>query len=222
MNNPNALWTVAGQNGVLAPMVNFNSTVELMGGGFDGTIGVSALKLGFLGNLIQDTRVVDYGGGHALNATFTNPLPLLDTTTLVINGGTSVYRGSSHETRIEIPEGYQSTITGYDLPAVGFFANLNFGGAVGVRSVQAITGTVSFKDYLSAVSLDFNLSYTSLQTYDWTYTPSVVPNAGGGYNSAGSSVVLQKTPTPDGLIPPVTSGPTTPQSVTPSDTTHWN
>jgi regulation of enolase protein 1 (concanavalin A-like superfamily) len=204
-------------------IISFSATVDVIGGGYDGKLGTAGVDVGFLGNLISDTRRITYSDGHTLVAGFTHDRPLLDAQGT--GGiGTAAFRGSSTEAWTEqegtILLGWNVNINAYDIPGMLFYSQLNFG--AGNADAESIDGTVTFKDYLTGVTFDFPNVYTSIRTYDWAFNASFATPHGGNLSDAQSSATLSESPTPDGVTPAKTSGPTVAQSVPVSNSIYWN
>lgn len=190
-----------------------SDTVQVVGGGPSGMIGVDGVHVGFVQNGTADTAQGAYQNNKSVHEVV-KPLPVLDSSfnpssqypdaiyalpgavlTSVINGGAQpALPGPTRDPVIgsDPAGGEDRDIQTADAPAVGFKTDY-FG-----STLKSITGVNSFNLYLSAYSDDFNQSYMAYEVTAWTVNYNYMFSANGPIVNNGSTVTetLTELPTP--------------------------
>lgn len=201
-----AVNSVSTGNANLKPM-RLRADFLLEGGGANRTFGLDQVVLGNVGNLLNDTFVVNYPARAAPNDTRngteaedpdfrTNPAPgfpspMVDTVNIAQGneptGGTSPIRGNSVETIQGNGPGGNGQIrrmNSLDAPAFGWNGNHPTTG----NPWATTQGANAFREWILAHTNTFPRNYTALGRGDWTVTVVGTRGAGGRWADNGSTV----------------------------------
>ena len=201
IDSPNATF-IAGQNSVTTSLIMVvTCVVTLEGGGANKLIGVSKITIGDVGNLTNDTSVINYpvpvptppapgnvaGTESEKPGPGSNVLPMVDTGNVNAGqeptGGNTPFRISNNDPGT----GAQRTVTADDDPGFGPWDLLH----PTTRNLWATTqGGYNFREFIVGYSSSFPRYYVVLAKGDWTIT-GVGSNAGGGqWTNSNSSVTV--------------------------------
>jgi len=197
--------SVSTSGGATAPMT-LQADFLLEGGGANRRFGLANVVLANVGNLVEDTFVVNYPGGAAPSDTRTGtetedpdfktdpapgfPSPMVDTVNVVQGaeptGGITPNRGNSVQTTQGNGPGGNGQIrriASLDRPAFSWALNHPT-----TNNPWATTqGVNHFREWILAHTTTFPRNYTALAKGDWTVTP-IGTNTGGVWTDNGSTV----------------------------------
>ena len=203
-------------------------TVQVVGGGADGTLGVSQVHVGFAQDGTSDTGSYHYQDGKTYanvlaNATF----PIIDSSYQegIDNAYSGAIFGNPLGAERKLPNdptldpvigtdpdgGQDRSVTTGDSPAIGAKTTLP-----GDHSpLVAADGTLGFQAYLAAYSDAFRRTYAGYLRVDWSatyqYKFAFTSSTAGNWQNTGSSVTATVTTLAAGddldLVDFVTSGP---------------
>ncbi len=182
--------------------VTQKESVNVIGGGPDGLIGVDKIHLGYVQNGTSDNVQFGYGGGTRIaevlrGATF----PIVDSsyTQAQDNAFPSAIFGTPLDTHRPLPDSEVETVTGND-PAGGQDRTLDTGDSPAIGApdrhgnnhLLTAAGTLGFTSVLSAYSDSFDRAFTGYLRFDWSatynYTYATAADGTGAWQNTGSTV----------------------------------
>jgi hypothetical protein len=198
----NRLFTqvVSGNFGGLHWAIQSSTTVQLIGGGGDGMLGVNSIHVGWLQNGVGDSAAVTYSNGNTkVEQLRAGSFPILDASYRI--GGYSIFELPPDDqdpvppapgpTRDPVvgpdPSGGQDrTVSTADSPLLLFRTRIGGPGS-GITAVST-SGSNDFAEYLTAYSDDFDDTYTAYFKVNWSANFNLIKAADGTWQNNGATV----------------------------------
>lgn len=197
-------------------------TVQVVGGGADGMIGVNKIHVGWIQNAIADSFAVKYKNGKTEIETLAGAatFPILDST-YPATGGRTIFGlpptaqnpppaspGPLRDpvTGVDSAGGQDRSVATADSPVVAF--DDLFPGST--SPAISTDGSNVFKNYLSAYSDDYNQSYAAFMVVNWSARFKFIKKNGKWVNNGskvGDTVQVFTAPTSLAALGAKTSGP---------------
>jgi hypothetical protein len=200
------------------PAMDAKDTIQVLGGGADGMIGVAKIHVGWVQNGVGDSFKATYSDNTTEIETIApDQFPILDCT-YAPAGANSIYMLPPLGGVPASPGPTRDPVVGAD-PAGGQDRTVEFCDSPVCSApdvspsnaqLQSTTGSNDFKTYLSAYSDDYTNWYGAYAEIDWSAVFNVTTNAAGVRQNNGSSatakVVAIQTPASLRSLGVITSG----------------
>ena len=199
-------------------LIQLTETVQVVGGGANGMIGVSKIHVGWLQNASSDNFTVSYKNGKKMvEALKSGTFPILDATYDV--GGYSVYMLPPFQPPVpESPGPTRDPVRGSDggggedrVVSTADSPGVSFHDALQGSPAEFTDGTNNFATYLAAYSDDYSSSYAGSMVVNWSALFRFTKGSNGKWANSGSAVTYHvqtlSTPTLLSSLGVKTSGP---------------